>query len=611
ISRSSIWRVPHVSLNVDYGTASTSGDLSLISIGYGLHQAWIYSSMFDDGSVFGLAPLASGFFNEEISLTYIISILVYGIMLLLAVVFDRFTSRLINNVPFLLGAAIVCSLGTAVLLFPVTSASEIFAIELVSGIATGLGSSMLLLAWGIGFARRDTATIVINGSLAIAIGFTIYAYGLHQLPYPLGGICASIIPLLEVLIIAILHRNRQKNQSFTLMFGDLPIDQAKFALRFGIPVFFLGIALGIIRTTSISGVLTGATASDQSLLFGAAIAAAILLLAILLFVGDRLQWGAYFRPILPIIAVTGLFIPFTSDVNATFSTGVVLMGYMMFEGTMWIFFGQLSQRFRISAVFIFGLGRGLLAMAALGGSLLPIFGSDFVDNSFFGEGMILFVLILVMLLAFALLPDEKEIEHITTFHAKPSAPDSASSVQAQVMDASASHVINGSPETAATKINVEPVNVGAKAAGSVANAPQNAPSQHPAETIQNAFPAGVHESSEARKAMLNNSVGAAAYDDEDEMGPSGSGAGKSKDYDGPSRGGRFRMKCEAVANTYMLSKRETEVMFFLARGFKSSYIQERLYISEGTAKTHIRHIYRKLDIHSQDELMKLVNNTEI
>ena len=73
-------------------------------------------------------------------------------------------------------------------------------------------------------------------------------------------------------------------------------------------------------------------------------------------------------------------------------------------------------------------------------------------------------------------------------------------------------------------------------------------------------------------------------------------------------GGRFRRKCEAVANTFLLSRRETEILFFLAKGHNAAYIQEKLYISEGTAKTHIRHIYRKLDVHSQQELMRTVED---
>ncbi|MFQ9179510.1 MAG: response regulator transcription factor [Eggerthella lenta] len=61
-----------------------------------------------------------------------------------------------------------------------------------------------------------------------------------------------------------------------------------------------------------------------------------------------------------------------------------------------------------------------------------------------------------------------------------------------------------------------------------------------------------------------------------------------------------------MANTYLLSRRETEIMFFLAKGHNAAYIQEKLYISEGTAKTHIRHVYKKTNVHSQQELMRLV-----
>ncbi|WP_333491975.1 helix-turn-helix transcriptional regulator [Eggerthella sinensis] len=80
--------------------------------------------------------------------------------------------------------------------------------------------------------------------------------------------------------------------------------------------------------------------------------------------------------------------------------------------------------------------------------------------------------------------------------------------------------------------------------------------------------------------------------------------------DGRKGGGRFRAKCETVANTYLLSRRETEIMFFLAKGHNAAYIQEKLYISEGTAKTHIRHVYKKTNVHSQQELMRLVESAE-
>ena len=48
------------------------------------------------------------------------------------------------------------------------------------------------------------------------------------------------------------------------------------------------------------------------------------------------------------------------------------------------------------------------------------------------------------------------------------------------------------------------------------------------------------------------------------------------------------------------SRRESEVMYYLARGYKSSHIQQ-----------HIRHIYRKLNIHSQQDLIHLIDEVEL
>lgn len=56
-----------------------------------------------------------------------------------------------------------------------------------------------------------------------------------------------------------------------------------------------------------------------------------------------------------------------------------------------------------------------------------------------------------------------------------------------------------------------------------------------------------------------------------------------------------------------LSNRETEVVAFLLSGMNFKSIAKELTISENTAKSHIQHIYSKLDIHSKQELLALVN----
>lgn len=75
----------------------------------------------------------------------------------------------------------------------------------------------------------------------------------------------------------------------------------------------------------------------------------------------------------------------------------------------------------------------------------------------------------------------------------------------------------------------------------------------------------------------------------------------------PKNGAPFRDRCEAVARHFDLSQREAEVFVCLAKGRNAEYIQQKLFISSNTAKTHISHIYRKMGINSQQRLIDLVD----
>lgn len=61
-----------------------------------------------------------------------------------------------------------------------------------------------------------------------------------------------------------------------------------------------------------------------------------------------------------------------------------------------------------------------------------------------------------------------------------------------------------------------------------------------------------------------------------------------------------------IATEYGLSKREAEVFSFLAKGRDTAYIKTELFISSGTVCSHRDRIYRKLGIHSKQELLDLV-----
>jgi DNA-binding CsgD family transcriptional regulator len=63
------------------------------------------------------------------------------------------------------------------------------------------------------------------------------------------------------------------------------------------------------------------------------------------------------------------------------------------------------------------------------------------------------------------------------------------------------------------------------------------------------------------------------------------------------------------ASLYGLTEREKEVLTLLAEGYSRKYIEKILYISSGTARTHMKNVYQKLNVHSQDELIELVNGS--
>lgn len=67
------------------------------------------------------------------------------------------------------------------------------------------------------------------------------------------------------------------------------------------------------------------------------------------------------------------------------------------------------------------------------------------------------------------------------------------------------------------------------------------------------------------------------------------------------------VKAENLARTCGCTPRETDVLVLLARGRTQNVIAQKLGVSQGTAHTHIVHVYQKLGVNSQQELIELVD----
>lgn len=67
-----------------------------------------------------------------------------------------------------------------------------------------------------------------------------------------------------------------------------------------------------------------------------------------------------------------------------------------------------------------------------------------------------------------------------------------------------------------------------------------------------------------------------------------------------------RARIAQFASEKGLGSRESEVLFLLLDGCSAHEVAEKMFVADGTAKAHIRHVYQKLDVHDRESLFEVV-----
>lgn len=75
--------------------------------------------------------------------------------------------------------------------------------------------------------------------------------------------------------------------------------------------------------------------------------------------------------------------------------------------------------------------------------------------------------------------------------------------------------------------------------------------------------------------------------------------------------GMWAKRCKALSDSCGLSERQREVLVLIAQGRSAKYVEQELSISLSTAQTHIRNIYRKVGVHSRQELLDEIESTKL
>lgn len=541
---------PRISFTLDYGENAHSGDITMVSLGYGLHQAWIFCAMFGSSSLFMKDGLLAGESLFGIPTASFVSLVAYFICLLFEGFTDQKFKAFYRKKTTVICSAFLMCIGTFLYFIQAENETLCLIVHIIAGITTGFGSSILLLAWGVRFARGSVPSIHINSIIGFSIAFSIYITVVTVFGFPIGGVITALLPLGELSILLV-HRafGVGKNTNVQL-FSPLPVHMSKFVSKFAVPILIFSFALGFLRLLAIH---PNTTVGLPYAILSVAVAAVILFAVTLLLPAQDDGWSFDFKIIGLFVAVAIAAISFGGHEQTLLQSVTALIAYLCFEGLLWIYFGEFAQTFRLSPVLVFGVGRGCAGLATTVVAIINAVYSNFYNIDILSSTTFSIVMLIVLMASYLLLPSQAEIKNILL------------------------------PNT--LQVNI--------ANTQVLKNSQEQPAEHTDTLETNAPETKIHE----QNSIENKSNTSNENNNAQEM---------------PTKHiAKFREKCQIIGNTYMLSLREQEVLFYLAKGYNAALIQEKLYISEGTTKTHMRHIYRKLNIHTQQDLIRIVESVEL
>lgn len=561
-----------ISITVDDGNErGTQGELGTLAFGFGIHLAWTYCVLFNSELTFSGVRDAMTFCPF-----FLVAVVAFAILTLFTSITDQKLLRFYTDRPAMILAAGFSVVGTAVALISHLTGQADGAF-IVGGALCGIGSGLFTMLWGTAFARYNTASIVLNSVVAVVFATLLYSLVIHVLPWPFVGVIACVLPLFELPLLWKLTPISYALRHAVPIFNPLPIRKVTFMLRFSIPILLFGITLGVLKDVGLTRILPSVDPTVQLIALFAGGTAAIVLMVVAFSIDKRSHWDFLFRPLIPFVAFTCLFLPWFQESAELIPSLLLLTGFLCLGSLMWALLGQLAQEFRLSPICMFGIGSTAIAI----GTILGVY---LVENPSstgwlpFGEGSLVVVLLISLMFAMALLPRVRDIKRIILPH---TGEDGAPIAEFNKEIDQANAILQSRPRPA-WSVGLDAAGVfvpvsgtaGAPAGGSIAYDTAVIGWAEPGSEAQEAAELPKDEASDAERAKVR---------------------------------GRFRTQCEEIANRYLLSRRETEVMFLLAKGHNAAFIQEKLCISKSTAKTHISHIYRKLDIHNQQELLAMVD----
>lgn len=573
----------------------------MLTIGFALHNAWVCASMYSTRTLFDAPFVIAGLGGGSVAFLYLVSILAFSLTAFLAAIFDQHLVRSSRFRAVMAAAAILTSIGTLIAFAPLGNAAATLPFDCCSGILTGIGSAVLLLFWGTSFARADVKTIATCGAAAVVGGFALNTLVLQSLPFPVGGIVAALLPIGELTALNyVVNADEERPRR---PFNSLPTSKGRMALKLFAPMAFVGFALGILKHISVQTTLGSALTPEScvTLLLAGSLTVSLFVLFPRLYPQGR--WDTLLRVVVPLLSCISFLFAMLVFADRMLSDLFLLIAYIFIETVVWVYYAYLAHKMRLSPIFIFGLSRGIITLFMLLGAIAAAWCNPYLEATPVGDVAAILITLVLIALGFALMPRETDILHSIV---------ECPAVRLVALELEEGLGLFGQSGRTADRPTTSPAaedrNAGLPADAADTLSRSNArPAPAPSAMIGN-------QDVEDSPAQTAPPVDAGNYPvDRPAASPqtSAARAAMERPADVAERtGGRFSAKVKKVASLYLLTERETDILFELAKGGSASYIQDKYYISASTVKTHIRNIYRKLDIHKRSDLLRLLEEID-
>ena len=424
-----------------------------------------------------------------------------------------------------------------------SSGTAAFSLAVFAGLATGIAPVILIALWACLFARTDMGVV----EVAIPASFVATFVCMFIAPLFSGAAAVAFVAVLPVLSGILLTQSRHLVDAGRFTVQDDPSRTVRLEARTSNVaraslVVFLLYVITCLVEYASHFELSAAVESRTAMV---GVLFAILLAAGIVVFARRIDLNAVFKAISIPFTLAVLCVAAETYEGAVLASVLLSAVYTGIEVTI-LYFIRIAQAGSRTATFYIGIGEGAAYLGVLVGSVLGSGMTSALDAGTFDVHFACLVILAAFVCTSLVVPSRD---------------------WAWAMPVALSEGMGGARSAGTARPDACPDESGDADGAPVAEneAPNSAPT-------------------------ANTTI------DEAETGTTPRDAVTSS----------FDERTTGLARAFGLSRRETEVFLLLAHGRSRPYIRDELVLSKNTVDTHIRHIYEKIGVHSQQELIDLV-----